>query len=199
MSEAIQKYSKPAIILHWLIALLIFALFGLGWYMTGLPQKAPKVTSLDLFDLGVYTMQFSEALSPRTFYFNLHKSLGFTVLVLLVLRLVVRLKFGVPVFPSSMKAWEVKFAELTHKLLYLLMIAVPLAGLGTTLYSKFGLKWFGFTVLTGVDNPSLRDIYREAHEIIGWVLLVAIVLHIAAALKHKIVDKDQVMNRMLLK
>lgn len=199
MSEAIQKYSKPAIILHWLIALFIFAMFGLGWYMTGLPQKAPKVASLDLFNLGAYTMQFTEAISPRTFYFNLHKSLGVTLLLLLVLRLFVRIRQGVPAFPSSMKEWEVKFAEITHKVLYVLMIAVPLAGVATTLYSKYGIKWFGLTLLTGVDNPGLRDIYKEAHEIIGWVLLVAIVLHIAAALKHKIVDKDQVMNRMLLK
>src|SRR5689334_13941098 len=123
MSEAIEKYSKPAIILHWLIALLIFALFALGWYMSDLPPKAPKVASLDLFDLGVYTMQFSEAISPRTFYFNLHKSLGFTVLLLIVLRMVVRFSKGIPAFPSSMSVRDIKMAEHTHKLLYVLMIA----------------------------------------------------------------------------
>lgn len=197
MSEIIQKYSRPVIILHWLTALFIVVMFGLGWYMTGLPQKAPKVTSLDLFNLGIYTMQFPEAISPRTYYFNLHKSLGVTLLLILAVRILIRLRYGVPAFPSSMKSWEIKFAEITHKLLYILMIAVPLAGIATTLYSKYGIKWFGLTLLTGVDNPGLREIYQETHEIVGWILLVAIVLHVAAALKHKIVDKDQVMNRML--
>ncbi len=194
-----QKYSKSAIILHWLTALLIFALFGLGWYMAELPQKAPKSTSFDLFDLGVYTMQFSEAISPRTFYFNLHKSLGLTLLLVLVARMIVRIREGHPPFPLNMQAWETRVAELTHKLLYVLMVAVPLLGAMTALYSKYGIKWFGVPVLAGLDNAGLREIYQEAHEVVGWVLLAAIVLHIVAALKHKLVDKDEVMSRMTLR
>lgn len=197
MNATVQKYSKSAIILHWLTALLIFALFGLGWYMTSLPQKAPKSTTLDLFNLGFYTMQFSEAISPRTFYFNLHKSLGITLLVLLALRMVVRIRQGYPAFPATMQAWEVKLAELTHRLLYVLMIAVVFAGFGTALYSKYGIRWFGLPVAAGLDNSGLRDIYREFHEVLGWTMLVIIVLHILAALKHKFVDKDKVMDRML--
>jgi cytochrome b561 len=197
MSEN-QKYSKPAIILHWLTALLIFALFGLGWYMAELPQKAPKSTSLDLFDLGVYTMQFAEAISPRTFYFNLHKSLGITLLLVLAARMIVRVRQGHPPFPASMQAWETKLAESTHKVLYALMVAVPVLGVCTALYSKYGIKWFGLPVVAGMDNAGLREIYKEAHEIVGWVLLAAIVLHIAAALKHKLIDKDDVMKRMSL-
>lgn len=197
MSEAVQKYSKPAIILHWLTALVMLALFVLGWYMVGLPQKAPKATTLDLFDLGVYTMQFSEAISVRTFYFNLHKSLGITLLVILALRLIVRLREVVPAFPQSMQAWEIRIADLTHRLLYALMVIVPLFGFGTALYSKFGIKWFGLTLFDGLDDAALRDVYRVLHEIGGWILFVLIVLHVAAALKHKFVDKDQVMQRIL--
>jgi cytochrome b561 len=197
MSEAVRKYSMPAIILHWLTALLILALFVLGWYMAELPQKAPKATSLDLFDLGIWTMQFSEAISVRTFYFNLHKSLGVTLLALLVLRLVVRLREGAPAFPTTMRAWETRVAELTHKVLYALMVIVPLFGVGTTLYSKYGLKWFGLTVFEGLDDVGLRDFYRELHEIGGWLLFALIVLHVAAAVKHKVIDKDEVMSRML--
>lgn len=199
MSETTQKYSKSAIILHWLTALIILALFILGWYMAELPQKGPKSTSLDLFDLGIYTMQFSEAISSRTFYFNLHKSLGITLLLILAVRLFVRVRQGSPAFPASMQAWEVKFAEATHKVLYALMVAVPLLGVVTAVYSKYGIKWFGLPLVAGLDDAGLREIYKESHEIAGWILLVVIVLHVAAAIKHKVVDKDEVMDRMLLK
>lgn len=199
MSEAIQKYSKSAIILHWLTALIILALFGLGWYMAELPQKGPKSTSLDLFDLGIYTMQFAEAISSRTFYFNLHKSLGVTLLLILAVRAYIRIRQGYPAFPASMQDWEIKFAKLMHKLLYVLMAAVPLLGVATAVYSKYGIKWFGLPLVAGMDNAGLRDIFKESHEIVGWVLLAAIALHVAAAIKHKVVDKDEVMDRMLLK
>ncbi|GBG15310.1 cytochrome b561 [Novimethylophilus kurashikiensis] len=196
MSEAIQKYSKPAILLHWLIALLIFALFALGLFMGDLPKDAPKSTTLDLFNLGIHTMQFNEAISPRTFYFNLHKSLGFTVVILLVLRIVVRLKNGVPAFPSNMTVRDIKMAEHTHKLLYALMLGVLVAGLGNTYLSKYGLNWFGVHVFSGVDNPDMRHLFVEAHEFLAWALMAGVALHIAAALKHKFVDKDQIMQRM---
>lgn len=199
MSEATQKYSKSAIILHWLTALMILALFGLGWYMVELPQKGPKSTALDLFDLGIYTMQFSEAISSRTFYFNLHKSLGVSLLLIMAVRLFVHIREGSPAFPATMRDWEIKLAELTHKALYMLMVVVPLLGVGTAVYSKYGIKWFGLTLVAGLDDPGLREIYKEGHEIAGWILLGAIVLHVAAALKHQVIDKDDVMGRMLLK
>lgn len=199
MNETVQKYSKSAIILHWLTALIILSLFGLGWYMAELPQKGPKSTSLDLFDLGIYTMQFSEAISSRTFYFNLHKSLGITLLLVIAIRLFVRIRKGSPAFPASMREWEVKFAEITHKILYVLMLAVPLLGVATAVYSKYGIKWFGLQLVAGLDNAGLRDIYKEGHEIVGWILLAVIVLHVAAAIKHKVIDKDDIMERMLLK
>lgn len=198
MSDTIQKYSKPAIILHWVIAIMILAMFGLGWYMTDLPKEAPKAATLDLFDLGVYTVQFTEAITPRAFYFNLHKSLGVTVFLLLLVRIFVRIKYTPPAYLTSMKDWEIKLAALVHKGLYVLMAAVPLAGIVMTVYSKYGMKWFGLPLFPGLDNPGLRDIFKEAHEIIGLILITVIVLHVASAIKHKVVDKDDVMKRMSL-
>jgi cytochrome b561 len=199
MSDSTQKYSKPAIILHWLTGLIILIMFSIGWYMADLPKEAPKTLTLDLFDLGIYTKQFAEAITPRTFYFNLHKSLGITVLALILVRVYIRLSKGHPAFPSTMKAWEAKLADLVHKGLYVLMVAMPLTGFVMAIYSKYGISWFGLHLIPGVDNAGIRDIFKEAHETIAVILIILIALHVAAAIKHKVVDKDEVMSRMSLK
>jgi cytochrome b561 len=199
MSDTIQKYSKSAIILHWVTGLLILGMFGVGWYMADLPKDMPKTATLDLFDLGIYTMQFAEAITPRTFYFNLHKSVGVTLLLLILVRLYVRLAQAHPAYPSSMKDWEKKLADLVHRGLYVLMVALPVSGFIMAVYSKYGIHWFGLPLVAGTDNPGLRDIFKEAHEIIGVVTISIIVVHVAAAIKHKVIDKDDVMARMSLK
>jgi cytochrome b561 len=198
MSANAQKYSKPAIILHWLIGILILGMFALGWYMADLPKDTPKAMTLDLFDLGVYTMQFAEAITPRTFYFNLHKSMGVTILVLILVRIYVRFSHPIPAFPSTMKSWEVRLADLTHKGLYLLMIVMPLTGIIMSLYSKYGINWFGFPLLSGTDNKEMRELFAEVHESVGFIFITVIVLHIVAAIKHKVIDKDEIMQRMSL-
>ena len=65
-------------------------------------------------------------------------------------------------------------------------------------YSKYGIKWFGLPFIKGLDNNPLREIYKEAHEIIGIIILVVIALHILGALKHKFIDKDDTLKRMSL-
>ncbi len=199
MNHASARYTKTAIILHGLIALGIFAMFALGWYMDEIPKEAAKQSAYDLFDLGVYTWQLAEAVTPRTFYFNLHKSVGVTVLALVILRILWRITHLPPAMLTSYKPWERKLATGTHHALYLLMIAMPVAGVLMALYSKYGLMWFGIDLFSGLDNKDLRDVFKEIHETIGVILLIAIGLHIAGALKHKIIDKDDTMKRMSLK
>ncbi len=194
-----QKYSKPSIILHGLTGLIIFIMFAIGWYMAELPKDAAKTATLDLFDLGVYTMQFAEAITPRTFYFNLHKSLGVTVLLLILIRVYVRLSNPVPAFPATMKAWEIRIADLVHKAMYVLMVAMPLAGIAMALNSKYGINWFGIPLVAGLDNKDVRELFKEVHESLGAVLITLIVVHIAAAIKHKVIDKDDVMARISMR
>jgi cytochrome b561 len=141
-----QRYTKVAVILHWLIGLAIIAMFALGWYMGELPKDGPKQTAFDLFDLGIYTWQMAEPASARTLYFNLHKSLGFTLLWLILFRVYWRISHTPPAMLASYSAFERKLATGAHHLLYLLMVALPLSGVLMTLYSKFGLKWFGMEV-----------------------------------------------------
>lgn len=193
-----QRYNKIAVLLHWLIAIAIFGMFALGWYMSELPKEAPKQLAFDLFDWGIYTWQLAEEASPRTFYFNLHKSIGVTVFALIVLRLIWRLMNKPPAMLASYKAWERKLATGTHHLLYLLMVAIPVSGIVMATYSKYGVKWFGLDLIPGLDDKNMRDLFKEIHEIVGFVLLILLVLHIGGALKHKLIDKDETMKRMSL-
>jgi cytochrome b561 len=195
---AAQRYTKTAVILHWLIALGIFAMFALGWFMTGLPKEAPKAAAYDLFNWGVYTWQLAEPASPRTFYFNLHKSIGVTLLAVILLRVLWRVTHKPPALLTTYKNWERKLATGTHHLLYLLMLALPISGLVMSAYSKYGVKWFGVPFIKGLDNNPMREFYAEVHEVIGLVVLLFVILHIAGALKHKFIDKDDTLKRMSL-
>ncbi|HEY7985540.1 MAG TPA: cytochrome b [Methylophilaceae bacterium] len=192
------RYTKVAIILHWLIAVMIIGMLALGWYMSTLPKDAAKVMSVDLFNWHLHTVQFTEAISLRSYYFNLHKSFGITVAALILLRILWRLTHAAPPLPASMVAWQQKAAHASHHLLYLLMFLMPLSGLIMGAYSKYGVKWFGIPVITGLDNEPLRLVFKEIHETIAWLLVTLVVIHMLAALKHMIVDKDEVMRRMSL-
>jgi cytochrome b561 len=199
MNNPSSRYTKTAIILHWLIAIFIFGMFALGWYMSDLPKEAPKQTTFDLFDLGIYTLQLGEGVSPRAFYFNLHKSLGITIFALILIRILWRITHKPPALLTTYKAMELKVASGAHHLLYLLMVAVPLTGLIMAIYSKYGVKWFGLDFISGLDNKPIREAFVEAHELIGIFLLVVIAVHVAGALKHKFIDKDETLSRMSLK
>jgi cytochrome b561 len=194
-----NRYTKTAVVLHWLIAIAIFGMFALGWYMSELPKEAPKQMAYDLFDLGIYTWQLAEEASPRTFYFNLHKSIGITLLGLIAFRIFWRISHKPPALLSSYTVFERKLATAAHHLLYLLMVALPVSGIVMALSSKYGVKWFGLDFLPGLDNKGLRDIFKEFHEIIGVIILLVIIIHILGALKHKFIDKDTTMQRMSLK
>lgn len=193
------KYTKVAVVLHWLIGIAILAMFALGWYMTELPKEAPKQTAFDLFDMGVYTWQLAEEASPRSFYFNLHKSVGITLLVLAAVRMLWRVTHKPPAMLASYTAIEKKLATGAHHVLYLLMFAMPVTGLIMAMSGKYGVKWFGIDVLASSENKVLRDSFQEIHEVVGTVLLIVIAIHILGALKHKFIDKDETMNRMSLK
>lgn len=199
MSLPLTRYTKTAIVLHGLIALGIFAMFALGWYMHEIPKDAAKQISFDLFDLGIYSWQLTEAVSPRAFYFNLHKSIGVTLLVLILFRVYWRITHRPPAMLRTYKAWERKLATATHHLLYVLMVAMPLSGLIMATTSKYGVIWFGIEIIPGLDNKFIRELFKETHEVIGAVLLAFIILHTLGALKHKLIDKDETMKRMSFK
>ena len=197
MDHSTTGYTKTAKVLHWLIAIAIFGMFALGWFMSDLPKEAPKQIAYDLFNLGVYTWHLSEEISPRTFYFNLHKSIGVTIFALILIRILWRITHRPPALLASYKAWERKLASNAHHLLYLLMVALPISGIVMATYSKYGIKWFGVPFIKGLDNNPMRELFKEVHEIIGVIILLVIIVHIIGALKHKFIDKDDTLKRML--
>jgi cytochrome b561 len=192
MNQPATRYTKTAKVLHWLIAIGIFVMFGIGWFMADLPKDVPKQTTFDIFDLGIFTWQASEEISPRTLYFNLHKSIGVTIFALVLVRILWRFTHKPPAILATYKTWERKLASGAHHLL-----ALPVSGVLMAINSKYGIKWFGMDFLGGTDNKPMRDLFKETHEIIGIIILLVIILHIVGALKHKLIDKDETLNRML--
>ena len=191
------RYTKTAIFLHWMIALGIFGMFALGWFMADIPKEAPKQTVFDIFDLGIFHWTTTEEVSPRSFYFNVHKSFGVTILALIFIRVLWRITHKPPPILASYKAWERKLATGAHHLLYSLMVLLPVSGVIMATYSKYGIKWFGIDFIKGLDNNDMRELFKEAHEILGIFILLILILHIAGALKHKFIDKDDTLKRML--
>ncbi|AGH85153.1 MULTISPECIES: cytochrome b [Ralstonia solanacearum species complex] len=170
-------YGKPAIALHWIIALLIFAAFGLGLYMTDIPGFTP--TKLKLY--------------------SYHKWAGITVLILAVLRVLWRLTHPAPAPVAGMPAWQQKAAEGAHIVLYLLILAVPLTGYLLSVAAGIKVVYLGLWELPMPFDKSdaLKEIFQVAHEWLNWTMATIVVLHILAALKHHIVDRDGTLRRML--
>ncbi len=140
--------------------------------------------------------------------YQLHKSVGLTILVLVVLRLIWRFTHPPPPLPAHMPAWERYAANASHFLLYTLMIAMPLLGWAMVSASPIGLptivfqsfEWPHISWLADLDaddKKSAEELLKTVHRIGGYTLLVLIVIHIAAAIKHHLVDRDDILARML--
>ncbi len=171
-----RRYGAVAQSLHWVIAALIVVMFLLGWYMTGLPLGPDKIK-----------------------IYNLHKSIGVLILALVVLRVIWRLVSRPPPLPAEMAGWEHAAARASHALLYLLLFAQPLIGIAHSGAANFPVVVFGSFTLPALVGPdeALKKLLGAAHFWGGWAMLALVSLHIAAALRHHLVVKDDVLRRML--
>ena len=171
-----QRYSNFAIFLHWLIAIGVFVMIGLGWYMSDIPKGTPD----------------------RAFYFNLHKSIGVTIGMLVLIRVWWRLTHKPPALPSTMASWEITAAKISHTLLYACLIIMPVVGFLASNFTKYGVKYFGIPIGPFFPpNQAIRDGLQEVHELTSYVLVAAVVIHVLAALRHLVVARDGVFQRML--
>jgi cytochrome b561 len=174
--KANARYNNVAIALHWLIAVGVLVMIGLGWYMTDIPKGTPE----------------------RAYFFNLHKSIGVTVGIVALIRLWWRATHRPPPLPSTMAGWEVSAAKINHALLYACIIAMPVIGFLASNFTKYGVKYFGIQVGPFFpENTALRDRLQEVHGLLSYVLVVLVIVHVLAAFKHLLVDKDGVFQRML--
>jgi cytochrome b561 len=170
------RYAWSAVFLHWIIAVIIVGLIGLGYYMVEIPRNTPE----------------------RAYFFNLHKSLGVVAFLLIVAQIVRHFADPPPPLPVTVRAWEIKASSIAHWVLYFLMLVVPLSGYVSSSFSKYGVHVFGLQLPHwGWDNKALRDVYVTVHSIAAIVLIVVVALHILAAFKHLLIDKDRVLQRML--
>ncbi|EIJ44219.1 cytochrome B561 [Beggiatoa alba B18LD] len=169
------RYTPTAITLHWLIALLLFGLLGLGFYMSNLPLSPEKLQ-----------------------LYSWHKWIGVTVFFLACFRLAWRMTHPAPALPAGMKWWEIYAAHAVHILLYGLMLAIPLSGWLMSSAAGFPVVYFGVLPLPDLvsKNTELRELFGAIHGSLNFLLIALIVLHIGAAIKHQWIAKDNLLKRM---
>jgi cytochrome b561 len=193
-----SRYSRVAIALHWAIGLAILLMIWVGWWMSEAINSPDPATTAAAFKA-----------------FQFHKSLGLVILALTLVRLLWRLMHRPPPLPATMKGWERGLAHATHGVLYLLMLALPLSG---WLYVSAGWNvargvpfpvatvWFGLFEWPHIPGIATRENNARAafagtamniHAWLAWGALTLIVVHAVAALKHHLVDRDDVLARML--
>lgn len=170
-----DRYNNTAITLHWLLGLMIVGSFAVGMIMTDMPFSP---TRLKLF--------------------NWHKWAGVVILALSALRLVWRL-LNAPPAAATGPAWQQRAAHLAHLALYLLFLAVPLAGWAYTSAAGFPVVLFAVLPLPDLApvNRELAEALKATHHLLAYALAAVVMLHVAAALKHHFIDHDGLLLRML--
>lgn len=169
-----KHYNGPAKALHWLTAALILTAFPLGVYMHDLKLSPTKLQ-----------------------LYSYHKWIGMTALLIAIVRIAWRFAKGAPA-PLPAPAWQHKVASLTHGLLYALMFAVPLSGWLMSSAKGFPVVYLGVLPLPDLvaKNAELGDLLKEVHELLNFGLITLVGLHLAAALKHHFIDRDETLVRM---
>ena len=168
------RYTTPAIWLHWSLALLIIAMVTLGWSMMAVEHD------------------------PGTkWLFDLHKSVGIIVFALVLVRAFWRAGHRPQALPSSLPAWQLRLAAWTQWALYACMVALPVTGFVGALYTKTGIAFFGVQLsrLVTPDHPT-AELFFSTHSVLVWVLVGFVTLHALGGLKHLLVDRDKVFQRM---
>jgi cytochrome b561 len=171
-----RRYGIIARLFHWVVALLVFSLLPLGWYMHDLP-------------LGL----------ERYRYVELHKSLGLLVLLAMIGRSLWRIFNPPPALPDELPGWEILAAKLTHWALYGALFAQVFIGMILVWAANSPLLFFGWFALPSpieADKP-LRHLMEEMHELLALAIVALLAAHIGAALRHHFILKNDILRRML--
>ena len=175
VSDSVQRYTWTAIVLHWGIAAIVIAVFAWGWWMQDIPKQPP---------------------GPRADAFNLHKSVGLAILLLMLVRVGWRLLHPPPPLPP-MPAWNARLALANHGVMYVAIFVLTIGGYLGSAWSGYPVKFFGFELPSWAGNkPALKELASTVHLWASWVLLVSVTLHVVGTAKHALVDRNGVLARM---
>lgn len=183
-SNSPARFTGTAIALHWIMAVLFIFMIGLGLYMADLPNTDPNRFAL----------------------FQLHKSIGITILALVIIRMLWRALHTVPTLPAHMNGFERFMSHVTAYGLYAALILMPLTGWAIVETSKYNLPTVIFNFLTlprltFISESPSKEIIHEAseniHSLIAWIAIGLISLHFLGAMKHQFINRDDVLKRML--
>ncbi len=172
----LARYTRTAMLLHWLTAVLILGLFGLGIYMADLPLSPQKLK-----------------------LYSYHKWAGITVLTLALLRVLWRILHQPPPLPASQPRWQQFAAHAGHGLLYVLIFAAPLSGWMMSSALGFPVVWFGVLPLPDLieKNQEVGELLKLGHRYLNYAFLAIVIGHALAAIKHQWLDRDGTLSRML--
>jgi len=176
LKNTAEQYGSLSKFFHWTVAIMVVALLTVGFIMDDISDKALKMQ-----------------------VYNIHKLIGLSVLLLMIMRLLWRLNNVLPEYPPTVPKWARKAARATHDLLYLVLIIMPLSGWIMSSAAghppHLGSWSLGIPGLTA--NKTLAQYGNSLHYVLAWAIPSLILLHIGAALKHHFMDKDEVLLRML--
>ena len=176
MNKDVVGYSTSFKWLHWLVACLVLGMLAVGFFLGDFPN----------------------GFKPTAYM--LHKSIGLTILALMLIRAVWIIASGKPKLPNTIPKWECFLASIVQYALYVFLIAMALSGwLMATASNKIPVYfgWFRVPFPALSPNEILADWMYSTHGTIAWILLGLVGLHIAGALKHWLIQKDDVLDRMM--
>lgn len=179
--DKLQEFSRLTVSLHWIIGITIICMIAVGLYMV---------------ENEAYTL------------YPIHKSVGMLLLVFILVRVAWRAINGWPIPLGDYAAWEHKLARIVHWVLLIGTLLIPLSGMLMSGAGGHGLELFGLQLLASNPDPAnpgevialngaAAGLAHEAHEWLGFIMIGAIILHVAGALKHHFVDRDSTLRRML--
>jgi cytochrome b561 len=184
--QAVSRYTRTAMVLHWIIAILIICNVVLGLSADSLPDDWVRPVV------------------------DVHKSIGITVLGLVLLRILWRVSHRPPPLPAAFPSWERIAAHVAHFLLYLLMIGLPLSGWlhdsawkdaathPMRLFNLFPWPRIGYVMnLDPTLKETLHDSFGALHTWLGYALYALLAMHVGGALKHEWIDRKSVLKRMI--
>ena len=172
----VDRYSGTAVLLHWLLVLFVFALYALGWYMVDIPKGTP----------------------PVAYFYNLHKSVGLVAVLPVATLLWWRATHNPPPLAPILPPWEARAAHINHVLFYLCLVLLIASGFIESNFTRYGIRFFGYPLpVLGWDDRAIYRLFNRVHVYTSYFFAVLIAVHIGAAFKHLLLNRDHVFQRML--